>query len=81
MLWLVIHQYAMAAQSHAEAAQSHALAAQKNAADSMQEYTKAAIEHQQELDLHLKATKEYVKLVKDRNSWWQEFSTNTFGQI
>jgi len=70
----LIRQYALAAKSHAIAAQSHALAAQKNAPNSMQEYILAGVERQQELDLHLKAIREYVKLVKNRNSCWQELS-------
>lgn len=52
------------------------IAAQKNTPNSMQEYIRAEIEHQQELNFHLKATKEYVKLVKNRTNWWQEFSAN-----
>jgi len=70
----LIQQYAIAAKSHAIAAQSHALAAQKNAPNSMQEYILAGVERQQELNSHLEAIREYVKLVKNRNSWWQEFS-------
>jgi hypothetical protein len=61
-------------QQYALAAQSHALAAQKNAPNSMQEYILVGVERQQELNLHLEAIREYVKLVKNRSSWWQEFS-------
>lgn len=74
----LIQQYSQAAKFHAQAAQFHALAAQKNEPNSLQEYILVGIERQQELKFHLKATKEYVKLVKNRNSWWQEFTVDTF---
>jgi transcription antitermination factor NusG len=74
----LIQQYSQAAKFHAQAAQFHALAAQKNEPNSLQEYILVGIERQQESKFHLKATKEYIKLIKNLNSLWQEFSEDAF---
>lgn len=69
----LIQKYAKAAQQHAKASLSHAIAAQKQDASSKEEYIKAVLEHQKQSDLCVKAMKEYVKLIKDKISFWQEF--------
>ena len=59
-------------EKHGQVMESYAQAAQKHD-ESIEECVQAEIEQRKESELHIKALKEYLKLVKDKISRWKEF--------